>query len=398
MSNQENNYSTPELRFPEFQKETPWKQEKIGTFATESRVKGSKGDVAKKLTVKLWGNGVFEKEEATKGSPNTQYYRRSAGQFIYSKLDFLNQGFGIVPKHLDGLESTVDLPCFDVKDAIDTRFLLEYVQRKDFYKTFGEIADGGRKAKRIQVNTFLNFPIFLPEINEQKKISDCLESVDRIIALQNKKLKLLKAQKKGLMQQLFPVGEAALPKTRFAEFQGEWKYFEVKDFAKVITGTRDTKNKVDNGQYPFYVRSQNVERIDSYSFDGEAVLTSGDGVGVGRNFHYIDGKFDFHQRVYCIHDFTDFVLGRFFYHYFSEHFYKRVMQLSAKNSVDSVRMAMISEMPVRLPCINEQQKIANCLTSAEQLINEQIEKIRELKNHKKALVQKLLPIVQGDIS
>src|SRR5690606_26803689 len=98
-----------------------------------------------------------------------------------------------------------------------------------------------------------------------------------------------------------------------------------------------------------FVRSQTIERINSYSFDGEAILTSGDGVGVGKIYHYIIGKFDFHQRVYCIYDFDTVVEGRYIFYYFSEHFYPRVMQLSAKNSVDSVRRAMITEMPIAIP-------------------------------------------------
>jgi type I restriction enzyme, S subunit len=95
----------PRLRFPEFEGEGGWEEKKIGDFLFESRVSGSSGDVAKKLTVKLWGNGVFAKRESIQGSVNTKYFRRKAGQFIYSKLDFLNQAFGIVPEDLDDYES-----------------------------------------------------------------------------------------------------------------------------------------------------------------------------------------------------------------------------------------------------------------------------------------------------
>lgn len=98
-----------------------------------------------------------------------------------------------------------------------------------------------------------------------------------------------------------------IPDLRFPEFEknGEWVETTIEQVAKVTTGNKDTQNKVENGKYPFFVRSQTVERINSYSFDGEAILTSGDGVGVGKNFHYINGKFDFHQRVYCIYDFLN---------------------------------------------------------------------------------------------
>ncbi|MDO9451798.1 MAG: restriction endonuclease subunit S [Stagnimonas sp.] len=233
----------------------------------------------------------------------------------------------------------------------------------------------------------------VPRLPEQQKIAECLSSVDGLIAAQARKVDALKTHKKGLMQQLFPREGETQPCLRFPEFQdaGEWVPLSVSQFAKVTTGAKDTQNKVDDGRYPFFVRSQTVERIDSFSFDGEAVLTSGDGVGVGKNFHYINGKFDFHQRVYCIYDFDKSVSGLFFYLYFSEHFGERVMRMSAKNSVDSVRMAMITEMPVVLPSRPEQQCIADCLTSLDDLITAETQKLEALKTHKKGLMQQLFP-------
>lgn len=195
----------PALRFPKFRNAGEWEKSTVNDLLTESCQIGSKGNKAKKLTVKLWGKGVFEKEEIFQGSVNTQYYRRRSGQFIYSKLDFLNQAFGIIPHYLDGFESTVDLPCFDFRSDVNPIFFLEYVKREAFYKKFGEIADGGRKAKRIQVDVFLSFPVLLPpQTKEQQQIADCLSSLDELITAQGQKIELLKDHKKGLMQQLFP--------------------------------------------------------------------------------------------------------------------------------------------------------------------------------------------------
>lgn len=185
------------------------------------------------------------------------------------------------------------------------------------------------------------------------------------------------------------VKEQNVPVLRFPGFCGEWIKRIISDFAKVTTGNKDTQNKIDNGGYPFFVRSQNIERINSYSYNGEAILTSGDGVGVGKNFHYIVGKFDFHQRVYCIYGFSKDVCGFFIFQYFSEHFYKRVMRLSAKNSVDSVRMAMITEMPIRLPSLKEQQKIATFLTGVDSKIKQLSKKKALLEQYKKGMMQKL---------
>lgn len=396
MSNRHKNNGllVPPLRFPEFQDAWEWTETTVGKLLTESCQIGSKGDKAKKLTVKLWGKGVFEKEETSRGSVNTQYYRRSSGQFIYSKLDFLNQAFGIIPKHLDGFESTVDLPCFDLSADVVSIFFLEYVKREEFYKKHGEIADGGRKAKRIQVDNFLSFPIVLPpQVKEQQKIADCLSSLDERIAAETNELDALKAHKNGLLKQLFPAEGETLPALRFPEFRdaGEWEEELIESVAEVATGNKDTQDKVDGGAYPFFVRSQQVESIDAYALDCEAVLTSGDGVGVGKNFHYIEGKFNFHQRVYCIYNFSENVSGKFFFYFFSEKFYKHVMKLSAKNSVDSVRRAMITELSIMIPSLKEQQRIADCLSSLDELISAQTQKIELLKAHKKGLMQQLFP-------
>ena len=120
------------------------------------------------------------------------------------------------------------------------------------------------------------------------------------------------------------------------------------------TGNKNTQDKTDDGFYPFYVRSQTVERINSWTFDGEAILTAGDGVGVGKVFHHTYGKIGVHQRVYILSDFK--CDANYLFHFFSSKFYNRVKRMSAKNSVDSVRKEMITDMPLSLPSHKEQVK------------------------------------------
>lgn len=184
-----------------------------------------------------------------------------------------------------------------------------------------------------------------------------------------------------------------VPKLRFKDDKGcefsEWQNKFIGTVAEVTTGDKDTQNKINDGIYPFFVRSQTVEKINSYSFDGEAILTSGDGVGVGKNFHYINGKFDFHQRVYCLHSFKNEINGKFVFHYFSEKFNRRVMQLSAKNSVDSVRRSMITDMPICTPSFAEQTKIANFLSEIDEKIAQFTQKRELLTQYKKGMMQKI---------
>mgnify|MGYP003604903982 CR=1 FL=1 len=180
-----------------------------------------------------------------------------------------------------------------------------------------------------------------------------------------------------------------IPNLRFPEFKVEWKEKYLGKTCVIKTGNRDTQNRISNGLYPFYVRSNTVERINSFSYDGEAILTSGDGVGVGKNFHYVNGKFDYHQRVYCLQQFEKDYSGSFIYHVFAEKFNKRVMRLSAKNSVDSVRMDMISQMSISFPSLEEQQKIASFLTAVDEKINLLQKKKQGLEQYKKGVMQQL---------
>ncbi|WP_165499018.1 restriction endonuclease subunit S [Gramella sp. KN1008] len=183
----------------------------------------------------------------------------------------------------------------------------------------------------------------------------------------------------------------AFKRTEIGEIPKDWKLERIDEFAKIKTGDKDTQDRLEEGSYPFYVRSQKVERINSFSFEGEAVLTSGDGVGVGKIFHYLNGKFDYHQRVYNIHNFRNDVSGKFFYYYFSNHFYDRVMSMTAKSSVDSVRREMISDMQIPLPpTLEEQNAIATTLSNTDDLIAGLEKLIAKKKAIKQGAMQRLL--------
>ena len=190
----------PEIRLDGFDGE--WKKDTLEPYLTESRISGDTGLTAKKITVKLWGRGVIEKEEKYAGSSNTQYFIRKAGQFIYSKLDFQNQAFGIIPNELDGYQSTLDLPTFDIQN-IDPKFLLEYVMRREFYEYQGLIANGSRKAKRIHPEDFLVMPVRIPSLEEQQAIGSYFSNIDNFINSYQEKFSQLETLKKKLLQDMF---------------------------------------------------------------------------------------------------------------------------------------------------------------------------------------------------
>lgn len=168
-----------------------------------------------------------------------------------------------------------------------------------------------------------------------------------------------------------------------------WKLFYVGDLLVVTTGNKDTINAVEDGVYPFVIRSQNLLKINTYSYDGEAVLIAGDG-DIRNIFHYLNGKFDFHQRVYCLHSFNNKLNGKYFYYFFKHNFVNQVNRYSAKGTVDSVRLDMITKMSISLPTIDEQEKIAKILSTLETAIESTQKLIDKEKNIKKGLMSDLL--------
>lgn len=213
------NNKTPKLRFSGYTDD--WEQCKVSEFLTESRELGHKGNDAKKITVKLWGKGVFEKKNDL-GSENTQYFIRHANQFIYSKLAFLNCAFGVIPESLENHETTADLPAFDC-NGINPYFMFYTVIHPSFYLKNGMIAEGSRKAKRIHVDTFLNMSFLIPCEDEQNKIVNYLSELDNLITLHQRKLEKLQNMKKSCLQKMFPKDGATVPEIRFSEFQGDWE-------------------------------------------------------------------------------------------------------------------------------------------------------------------------------
>ena len=170
----------------------------------------------------------------------------------------------------------------------------------------------------------------------------------------------------------------------------DWGIERIDRHAFITTGAKNTQDKREGGIHPFFVRSQVVERIDTYSYDGEAVLTAGDGVGTGKVFHYIRGRFDVHQRVYRITGFSDSLNGRYFFYQFSERFYDRIMSMTAKSSVDSVRMEMIAGMRIPMPPTPEQRAIAAVLSDVDELIRSLEALIAKKRAIKQAAMQELL--------
>ena len=180
------------------------------------------------------------------------------------------------------------------------------------------------------------------------------------------------------------------PAIRFKGFSDAWEQRKAKEICSIGTGKSNTQDQVDDGKYPFYIRSDVPVRSNKYLYDCEAVITIGDG-NIGKVFHYVNGKFDLHQRCYKMTDFKD-IWGKYFFYYFSTKFYDRAMKMTAKATVDSVRLEMISEMDIKKPPqISEQKQIAEFFANLDNLITLHQRKFEKLTNVKKSMLEKMFP-------
>lgn len=168
-----------------------------------------------------------------------------------------------------------------------------------------------------------------------------------------------------------------------------WLIKKLKYLCTVQTGSKDTVNAIEEGLYPFFVRSQIIERINTIGADCEAVLTAGDGVGVGKVYHYYNGKFDFHQRVYMLNEFKS-ITGRFVYYYLSSNFYKVALEGNAKSTVDSLRLPQFLNFEFSVPNDEEQKSITSFLdhetAKIDNLIEKQQQLIELLKEKRQAVI------------
>lgn len=266
----------------------------------------------------------------------------------------------------------------------------------------------GSTRLEFSILTLRKFKIVIPSSRfEQKEIANALSDIDALLTELEKLVAKKQAIKTATMRQLL-TGKTRLPQfathtvgekkgqakgtkpSELGEIPEDWDVAKISSVLSITTGSRNTQDKLANGQYPFFVRSQTIERIDTYSFDGEAVLTAGDGVGTGKIFHYINGKFDYHQRVYLMHNFGDRIDGYYFYIYFSNFFYDRIMSMTAKSSVDSVRREMIADMLITLPPKEEQVATATILSDMGNEIQTLEQRLAKTRQIKQGMMQQLL--------
>ena len=182
-----------------------WEEKKLGdVLSIPEKIKEDNVSKDKLLTVKLHRKGIQINENTeTLNIGATTYYKRKAGQIIYGKQNFFNGAIDIVPDKFDGFISSGDVPSLDVNKKIaDIQFILNFIGRDVFYKRTETLATG-TGSKRLHENVLFTINIDLPCLNEQKKIVNLLNEIDKKIEKEQEKLDSLNEYKKGLLQQMF---------------------------------------------------------------------------------------------------------------------------------------------------------------------------------------------------
>lgn len=224
----------------------------------------------------------------------------------------------------------------------------------------------------------------VPPIGEQEAIAEALSDADALIESLEQLIAKKRLIKQGVMQELL-TGKRRLP-----GFEGEWAYATLGSIAFIKTGSRNNQDKVADGEYPFFVRSAQVERISCYSYDCEAILVPGEG-GIGSIFHYIKGKFEVHQRVYAVRQFAEHVSGKFVYFYMAQFFGSHALENSVKATVDSLRLPTFQNFVLRLPpTLNEQVAIAEVLSDVDADLDAMEARLNKVRALKQGMMQQLL--------
>ena len=252
----------------------------------------------------------------------------------------------------------------------------------------------GGAVPSVNKSTLEAINVVLPKPEEQQKIADCLSSLDALIAAQADNIDALKTHKKGLMQQLFPREGETVPRLRFSEFReaGEWRIKPLEKICEVLNNRRKpitSSNRV-SGPYPYYGASGIVDYVADFIFDDRLVLVGEDGAKWGafeKTAFIAEGKYwvNNHAHVLKSLGLNDVLLEA----------YLTMLDVGpyiTGAAPPKLTLGKLKQIPITVPALpEEQQKIADCLSSLDALIAAHTEKLDALKSHKKGLMQQLFP-------
>ena len=368
----------PRLRFPEFRDAGEWEEKRLGQicFSVRSDLSASE----------LTDDGSYDVYGASGIAGKHKYYQEESAYVAVVK-DGSGAGRIFLCKPKTSVLSTLE----KIKPSgdIDLKFLYAILQTINLkaYSIGGAIP-------HVYFADYANARISVPEKQEQQKIANILLSIDKLIDLHTKKVELLKEQKKGLMQRLFPREGERVPRLRFPEFRdaGEWEVKKLGEICEVLDNQRKpvAADKRKKGPYPYYGASGVIDYIDNYLFEGRMILIGEDGAKWGafeKTAFIAEGKFwvNNHAHVLRAVDVVDVLIEK----------YLTMIDISlyvTGKAPPKLTLNNLKDIKIPIPIKKqEQQKIADFLSYLDELVELHTKKVELLKEQKKGLMQRLFP-------
>ncbi len=413
----------PKLRFPEFLDELAWKVSSLGNLATFAA-----GGTPSKDAPEYWNGHIpwisassmydtnlcdSKHKVTSEAIGNGTRIAKAGSLLILTRGSML---YNRVPMGIASIDVAFnqDVRALMVDSEVDTAFLMNQLISQE---SRIPIHDTGIGAGKIDTDDLRRFFVAIPSLPEQRKIASCLSTLDELIGSQGRKVAALRTHKKGLMQQLFPREGETQPRLRFPEFQnaGDWEDIELglkaSKVGSGITPTGGDKNYKQAGR-PF-VRSQNVgwgilllddvayideethRSFDSTEIEVRDVLLNITGASIGRSAvadeRIVGGNVN--QHVCIIRTNSD-ELNPFFLNQYliCQRGQMQIDSFQAGGNRQGLNFAQIRSFAIPLPpSPDEQQRIALCLSSLEDLLTAETQKLEALKTHKRGLMQQLFP-------
>ncbi len=374
------------MRFPEFQGVGDWEEKRLGEVCDvlnnrrqpitgSDRVKGSYPYYGASGIVDYVNEYIFDERLLLVGEDGAKW-----GAF--ENTAFVVEGKYWVNNHAHVLRS---------KEVIDT-LLENYLSMIDI----GPFITGAAPPKlTLGMLKIIPVPVS-PDEKEQQKIADCLSSLDELITAQTQKLAHLKTHKKGLMQQLFPAEGETVPRLRFPEFRdaGDWEEREVGELFRVTRGDVLSmmlvkERECETSPFPVYSSQTKNNGLSGYYSEylyENAITWTTDGANAG-DVNFRKGKF-FCTNVCGVLLNPDGYANTFVAELLNSVTKKHVSYVGNPKLMNGV----MAKITIPFPILPEQQKIADCLSSLDDLTTAQTQKLVHLKTHKKGLMQQLFPL------
>ena len=429
---------TPKLRFPEFRDAEGWEPVTLQNASVPVAERVGQ----RKLTPVSISAGIGFVPQSEKfgrdisGNQYQLYTLVRDGDFVFNKGNSLKfpQGCIYLLQGWGQVAAPNVFICFRLKDGYSNGFFQNcFEQNQHGRQLKRHITSGARSNGLLNISkeTFFGVEILTPKFLEQQKIAECLSSVDELIGAQARKVDALKSHKKGLMQQLFPGtptsssagmknagGDASAPsetqpRLRFPEFRndGEWEEEELSKCLKKVIDYRGKAPPKSESGVPLitaknvrfgWLDMANDEYIEEEKYDewmsrgipqaGDILFTTEAPLGNVALFPR-EGKFALGQRLLTLRAKADRCVPSFLFH--------SLLGPTMQGKIDfhgtgSTAKGIKSKVFVKLsfchPGVQEQQRIASCLSFLDDLIAAQTQKLETLKTHKKGLMQQLFPL------